>query len=209
MMDLHTLRGRVAVASLAILLLAALDIFALVTLSDRVSVSERVSRLADAERARSQIIVKDVLLLARGNDPAVHADLVSVMDRFDRTLQALIAGGAAPLPVVTGSEAQTVEVPAAGPAIAADMAVVQQQWTPYQAAAQTVLSAAAGTTDSSAAVDTVVKSSGQFLDSLESASQGAASDLSSALDLLRALGLAGALLIGLFILLASIWVSRA
>ena len=208
-MDLHSLRGRVTIASLAILLLAGLDIVALVTLSDRVSVSERVSRLADAERARSQIIAKDVLLLARGNDPAVRSDLSAVMDRFDRTLQALVNGGAAPLPVVTGGGGQTVEVPPAGPAIAAQMAVVQQQWPPYQTAAQAVLNAAAAGTDATASVDTVVRTNGQFLDSLESASDAAASDLASALDLLRFLGLAGALLIGVFIFLASFWVSRA
>lgn len=211
-MKLHSLRARVSLAGGIIVVLAVLEIYAIVSLTDRVSTLATVERLTTLERGRSQNIAKDVLILARGDDATVRADLTMISANFDRTLSALVNGGAAPLPAtgnVAAASSETVQVQAVAGTIAGQLATVQQQWLPFQAAVQAILGGTLGSPEANAAVDTIVKTNQSFLDSLAQAADTASADLTAALDLLRLVTVAGAIVIGVFMLGAATWVSRS
>lgn len=201
-MKVQSLRARVTIVFVLFVTLIVGDIGAIVVLTERVDTAANVVEIASVERARSQRMAKDVLLLSRAENDTARASLEKVSSDFDRALTALIDGGAAP--IATGS----VLLPAASEAIATQLAEIRNEWSVFQAAITEVLQQGHGTPAFEAAVNAIIASNDRFLDNLQAIVDSASQDLETSLGLLRLITIGVPAFTLVVIAAAWVWIGR-
>jgi HAMP domain. len=201
-MRVQSLRARVTVVFVLFVILVAGEIGAIVVLTERVDTVQKAREVTSIERGRSQLIAKDVLLLARAEDGPARASLEDVSSKFDAALAALIDGGVAP--IATGSISLQ---PATGP-IASQLKGVRDQWVAFRVAMTSVLENSRGTPVFEAAVNTIITTNGRFLDDLQAVVDSASQDLENSLGLLRLITIGVPALTLLVMAGAWVWIGR-
>lgn len=201
-MKLHSLRARVSIVFVLFVALVVGEVGAIVILTERVDAAQKAREVTAIERGRSQLIAKEVLILARGEDGPARASLVNASSKFDASLAALIDGGVAP--IVTGSI--TLQ-PATG-SIASQLKGLRDRWIAFRAAVTAALENGRGTPAFDAAVDTVVRTNTPFLDELQAIVDAETRDLEAGLDLLRLITIGVPALTLVVIAGAWIWIGR-
>jgi methyl-accepting chemotaxis protein len=201
-MRVQSLRARVSVVFLLFVALIVGEIGAIVVLTERVDTVQKAREVSSIERGRSQLIAKEVLILARAEDGPARASLEDASSRFDAALAALIDGGVAP--IATGS----ISLQPATGAIASQLKGVREQWVAFRAAVTAVLENGRGTPGFDAAVATIVATNGRFLDDLQAIVDAASQDLETALGLLRLITIGVPAVTLLVMAGAWVWIGR-
>lgn len=197
------LSAKIGVVFGIVIVLAVVEVGLIVALSGHAEESAAVVRLSTAERARSQRLAKDVLVLDRGEDPAVRSSIAALKVDFAETLSALVHGGTG----TSGSGAR-VEVRASEGELARKLAVVEQQWPALERALEAVLDNEVGSAAFGEAVSILITSSNLLLPSLQEVVDVAYGEVTESIDLLRLITGAAAVGVIAVLILSWVWARR-
>ena len=131
-----SIRAKLGVVFLGFLLLGAGSVTATFITIRTQATDARVINLAGRQRMLTQEMTKAVLGITRGPPPDYRAELSEATYLFDRTLTALLNGGAAPY----GDETVTLP-PAKDAAIRTQLGVVAELWSQFRQEVETVQTA--------------------------------------------------------------------
>lgn len=201
----QSLRTRVGLVFGLFALLFAVNSVAVLVLTESTTVRSTEALLADALRARSQRIAKDIITYSALPDgDAARATLIDAVDRFDETLVALIDGGEGRI----ASEIEPIAVPAASGNLATGLREVARLWAPLREAVHATLAAPPDSAEALAAAEPILTGNVELLRQLERVTIDAYSEFRATADLRTTVTLALALLAMALVAVGWRWLDR-